>query len=65
MIKGNSGPGRTNIKTIAYIRALGVYFMSGVPNTTHLSQETDQSYGLFKSIFRSNLEVLCQARFGQ
>ena len=65
IIKVDSGPGCTNIKMLAYICALGVYCVPGVLNTTHVSQETDQSYGLFKSIFRSNLEVLSQARFDQ
>jgi len=34
----------------------------GVPNTTHVTQETDQNYGLYKSICRSNLRVLVEAR---
>ena len=48
-----------------YIHALGVYFVPGVSNTTHLSQEIDQNDGLFKSIFQLNLEVFSQVRFDQ
>ena len=45
------------------MRALGVYCYLGVPNTTQVTQETDQNYGTFKSTFRQNLETLSQARF--
>ena len=63
IIKVDSGPGRTNLEMLAYMRAVGVYCYPGVPNTTHVSQETDQNYGVFKSVFRDNLEILSQARF--
>ena len=48
---------------LAYMRALGVYCYTGVPNTTQVTQENDQNYGIFKSTFRENLETLSQARF--
>ena len=48
---------------MAYMRALGVYCYPGVPNTTQVTQETEQNYVTFKSTFRRNLENLCQARF--
>jgi len=51
IIKVDSGPGRTNIKMLAYIRALGVYCVPGVLNATRVSQEIYQSCGLLKSIF--------------
>ena len=63
IVKVNSGPGCTNIEMLAYLRVLGIYCIPGVPNTTHVTQETDQNYGLFKTIFRSNIETLSQARF--
>lgn len=63
IVKVDSGPGRTNIEMLAYLRVVGIYCVPGVPNTTHVSQETDQSYGLFKTVFRINLETLSQARF--
>ena len=47
----------------AYMRALGVNCYPGVPNTTQATQETNQSYGTFKSTFRQNLETLSRARF--
>ena len=63
IIKVDSSPGRTNLEMLAYMHAVGVYCYPGVPNTTHVSQETDQNYGVFKSVFRENLEILSQARF--
>jgi len=45
------------------MRGLGVYYYPGVHNTTHVGQETDQNYGLFKSDFCLNLEILSQTRF--
>ena len=63
IVKVDSGPGRTNIEMLAYLKVLGIYCVPGVPNTTHVTQETDQNYGLFKTIFRSNIETLSQARF--
>ena len=65
IIKVDSGPGRTNLEMLVYMRTVGVYCYPGVPNTTHVSQETDQNYGIFKSVFRENLEILSQARFDQ
>ena len=35
----------------------GVYLYPGVPNTTSVSQETDRNYGVFKSIYRENIEM--------
>ena len=58
IVKVDSGPGRTNLDFFGYIRVLGVYFYPGVPNKMRVSQETDQKYGLFKSVFRENLETL-------
>jgi len=63
IIKVDSGLGQTNIDMLTYMHGLGVYCYSGIPNTTHVSQETDQNYDLFKSNFRLNLEILSQARF--
>ena len=33
-----------------------------MPNTTHVTQETDQNYGPFKSAFRRNFDAIVQAR---
>ena len=62
MIKVDSGPGRLNTEMHAKLRCLGFYLYPGVPNTTHVTQETDQSYGLFKSIVRKNLEQITADR---
>jgi len=62
LLKVDSGPGRMNVDMLASLRLLGVYLAPGVPNTTHVTQETDQNYGLYKSIYRSNLRALVEAR---
>ena len=63
VIKVGIGPGQTNMPILSYIHALGVYCVPGIPHTTHVSQETDQNHGLFKSVFWSNLDTLSQVRF--
>jgi len=62
LLKLDSGQGRMNIDMLADLRLQGVYVIPGVPNTTHATQETDQSYGLYKSNYRANLEKLSEAR---
>jgi regulator of sigma D len=37
----------------------------GVPNTTAVTQETDQNYGQFKSVYRSSIRSLSQERFAR
>ena len=56
----DSGPGRTQVEMLARLRTKGIYVKPGVPNTTHITQPTDQNYGMFKSIYRSNLKLLTQ-----
>jgi len=63
IIRCDTGPGRMNVKMLANLRALGVYVVPGVPNTTHVTQETDRNYGLFKSVYRENLCILSEFRF--
>ena len=62
LIKLNSGPGELNIELLAFLRSSGFYLYPCVPNTTHVTQETDISYGVFKSKFRSNLQKLTAQR---
>ena len=62
LLKLDSGPGRMNLDMLADLRLQGVYVIPGVPNTTHVTQETDQNYGLYKSIYRGNLQLLSEAR---
>jgi hypothetical protein len=58
ILKCDSGPGRLQIELLAKLRFLGVYLYPCVPNTTAVTQETDRTYGKFKSAFRTNLELL-------
>ena len=60
LIKIDSGPGRRNVEIVARLKNLGFYLYPGVPNTTSISQETDQNYGTFKSAFRFNLGKFVQ-----
>jgi len=62
LMKVDSGPGRMNTEMLAELRLKGMYLMPGVPNTTQVTQETDQSYGQYKSIYRRNLRLLSQRR---
>jgi hypothetical protein len=55
MTKIDSGPGRKEIDFNARLRNMGFYIYPCVPNTTAVTQETDQLYGPFKSFFRENL----------
>ena len=54
----DSGPGRGFEEMLAKLRLLGFYVIVGVPNTTHVTQPTDQNYGMFKSIYRKNVNKL-------
>ena len=62
MVKVDSGPGRLNVPLLAHLRERGWYLYPGVPNTTAVSQETDQNYGPFKTQFRKNLAEIVDAR---
>jgi hypothetical protein len=62
ILKVDSGPGRMNVKMLARLRCMGIYVVPGVPNTTEVSQEMDQLYGLFKSLYRENLRALALHR---
>ncbi len=58
LLKCDSGPGHLQVELLAQLRFLGVYLYPGVPKTTAVTQETDRTYGLFKSKYRANLEDL-------
>ena len=47
----DSGPGRVNSIMIEQLRIRRFYLIPGVPKTTHVTQETDRNYGLFKSLY--------------
>ena len=62
MIKIDSGPGRMNGDLTSRLQNLGFYLFPGLPNSTHVTQDTDQLYGPFKSNFQKNLERLYSNR---
>ena len=63
LVKVDSGPGRMNVEMLAKLQVRGLYLVPGVPNSTATTQETDQNYGIYKSVLRDNLRLLSQARF--
>ena len=56
IMKVESGPGRIELGFLAEARTLGFIVCPGVPNTIAITQETDQSYGPFKTQFQKNLK---------
>jgi hypothetical protein len=56
--KIDGGPGRLNLQMLAELCLIGIYLFPGMLNTMHVTQETDQNYGLFKSQLRKNLQTL-------
>jgi hypothetical protein len=58
IIKVDSGPGRSNIDLLVRLKMLVLILYPGVPNTTHVTQETDRNYGPFKMKFVSNLDTI-------
>jgi hypothetical protein len=62
IVKVDSGPGRMNVNMLAEMRLRGIYLVPGVPSTTGQTQETDQNYASYKTVFRSHLRVLTQTR---
>jgi hypothetical protein len=65
ILKCDSGPGRMNIPLLAELRDAGFILFPGVPNTTAVSQETDQNYGPFKGQYSNNLDRIVEARVNQ
>jgi hypothetical protein len=58
LYKIDGGPGRLDEGALADSRSRGIYLFPGVQNTTQVTQETDQSYGQFKSDVISNIAAL-------
>jgi hypothetical protein len=65
LIKIDGGPGRLDVQSLAELRALGCYLFPGVQNTTQITQETDQNYGLFKSMLRQYIQVLLNEQYAE
>ena len=51
-----------NLDLLAKLRRLRFILYPCVPNTTHVTQETDQLYGAFKTQFLKNLDLMVDAR---
>jgi hypothetical protein len=62
LLKVDSGPGRNDEGLVVWARSQGLILYPGVPNTAAVSQETDRSYGPFKSAFSSSLGELTRQR---
>ena len=62
VIKVDSGPGRLNPDLLSFLRFHGFILYPGVPNTTAVTQETDQSYGPFQTAIRTNLQLIIDER---
>jgi len=62
VIECDSGPGRLNPDLLAYLRYHRFLLYPGIPNTTAVLQETDQSFGPFQSAIRTNLQLLIDKR---
>ncbi len=54
----DDGPGHLNADLFAYMYNHSFLLYPGVPNTTVVTQEMDQSYGLFQLKLCANLQVL-------
>ena len=64
-LKCESGPGRLNLDLLADLRLDGFILFPGVPNTTAVTQETDENYGPFKTQYCKNLDAVVDARLKQ
>ena len=51
LIKCDGGPGRLDWKMLIELRLKGFYVYTTVPNATHVMQELDISFGLFKILY--------------
>ena len=58
LILADSGPGQHNKKMLALLCARGFYYvLTGIQNTTHVIQASNQNYGLFMTIYHMYLEM--------
>ena len=62
IMKVDSGPGRIELGFLAEARTFGFIIYPGVPNTIAVTQETDQSYGSFKTQFQKNLKIFLDSK---
>jgi len=62
VIKVDSGAGRLNSDLLTFSQFHGYIFYPGVPNTTAVTQETDQSYGPFQTAIQTNPQLIIDER---
>ena len=65
ILKCDRGPGRMNLDLLASLQLDGFHLFPGVPNTTAVTQETDQNYCPFKGAYARNLDALVDERIAQ
>ncbi len=65
LLKVDSGPGKMNLNLLAKLQCLGFVLYPCVPNTTHVTQETDQMYGPFMTQFLNNLDLMVEAQLAE
>jgi hypothetical protein len=65
ILKCDGGPGRMSLDLLALLRLDGFHLFPGVPNTTAVTQETDQNYGPFKGAYARNLDALVDEQIAQ
>jgi hypothetical protein len=58
LLKIDCRPGRLDISNLAELRSRVVNLFPGVQNTTHITQETDQNYGQFKTLLQKYIQQL-------
>eukprot|EP00957_Ditylum_brightwellii_P085440 6499470-Ditylum_brightwellii.AAC.1 len=56
--KIDGGPGRFHLDMLAELCMLGFYIVPSCPNVTHICQEQDWLYGVFKSLARAVIGLL-------
>ena len=54
MMKVDGGPGRLNAEMLSTLCSRGSHLHSCVPNSTAVTQETNQNCGTFKTVHRRN-----------
>jgi hypothetical protein len=62
LLKVNSGPGRMNLQLLATLKLIGIILYPCIPNTMHMTHETDQFHGPFKTQFLKILDKIVKAR---
>ncbi len=62
LLKVDSGPGRMHLELLGMLKLIGIILYPCISNTMHMTQETDQLYGPFKTQFLKYLDKIVKAR---